>query len=172
VAGRVVPLEPAWGAAAELRAALEAERDPEAMLDRLEGVLAGGLDLSDPGLERCSRAVELLEADPLQPIAEVARAVGWSHGHLDREFRRIVGLSPRQLARQRRVARLLMGIDTRGDVAWADLAAELGWADQSHLIRDVKRHTGVTPSAYLAAQRAWSTDGDPADAAGFVPEVM
>ena len=68
--------------------------------------------------------------------------------------------------------RLLAAIDVHGDVAWAGLAADLGWADQSHLIRDVKRHTGVTPSGYLAAQRAWSTGGDPADAAGFVPEPM
>lgn len=172
IAGRVVELEIAWSAAAGLRAALLEDRDPEAMLDRLEATLTECLDLSDPGLDRCARAVELLEADPLLPIAEVARAVGLSHGHLDREFTRLVGLSPRRLARQRRVARLLSGIDAQGDVAWADLAAELGWADQSHLIRDVKRHTGVTPSAYLSAQRAWTAPGDPADAAGFVPEPM
>lgn len=172
IAGRVVALEEVWPAAATLRMELLALADPEAMLDRLEATLRAGLDLSDPGLDRCARAVALLEADPLLPVAEVARAVGLSHGHLDREFTRLVGLSPRRLARQRRVQRLLAGIDARGDVAWADLAAELGWADQSHLIRDVKRHTGVTPSAYLAAQRAWSTDGDPVDAAGFVPEPM
>ena len=142
------------------------------MLDRLESALADGPGPVRPGLERCARAVELLEADPSLPIAEVARTVGLSHGHLDREFTRHRRPGPRRLARQRRVQRLLAGIDVRGDVAWADLAAELGWADQSHLIRDVKRHTGVTPSAYLAAQRAWSTPGDPADAAGFVPEPM
>lgn len=172
VAGRVVPVEEAWDAAACVRADLVGLADPEAMLDRLEAALTDGLDLSDPGLDRCARAVELLEADPLVPIAEIARAIGVSHGHLDREFRRIVGLGPRQLARQRRVARLLAGIDARGDVAWAGLASELGWADQSHLIRDVKRHTGVTPSAYLAAQRTWLIGGEPADAAGFVPEPM
>lgn len=172
VAGRVVPLDEAWAGAAEVRNELLAMTDPEAMLDRLTGALEDGLDLTDPGLDRCARAVEILEADPLVSIAEVAQELGVSHGHLDREFRRIVGLRPRQLARQRRVARLLAGIDARGDVAWADLAAALGWADQSHLIRDVKRHTGVTPSAYLVAQRAWSTGGDPAAAAGFVPEAM
>lgn len=170
VAGRVVDLPAAWPAAADIRTELLAMDDPEAMLDHLTARLAPDLDLSDPGIERCERAVALLEADPSRPIAEVAVALGVSHGHLDREFTRIVGLRPRQLARQRRVQRLLEAVQRDGDVAWAALAADLGWADQSHLIRDVKRHTGVTPSAYLAAQRAWSTGGDPADTVGFVPD--
>jgi AraC-like DNA-binding protein len=72
----------------------------------------------------------------------------------------------------RRVQRLLAGIDVRGNVAWAGLAAELGWSHQSHLIRDVRRHTGVTPSGYLAARRAWMSAEETAEAALFVPESM
>ena len=49
-------------------------------------------------------------------------------------------------------------------------AAELGWFDQPHLIRDFKRHTGVTPSQYIEAQRAVFSPGDQTGAAGFVPE--
>ena len=66
--------------------------------------------------------------------------------------------------------RLLAGLDVRGAVAWADLSAELGWYDQAHLIRDFKRHTGVSPTTYLKAQRATYTDVEAGDAAGFVPE--
>jgi hypothetical protein len=36
---------------------------------------------------------------------------------------RIVGLSPRRLARLLRVERLVEAIDIDGDVSWADLAA-------------------------------------------------
>lgn len=172
LAGRIVQLFDAWPAAHGIRDDLLRVAGPEEMLDLVTDRLAAGLDLSDPGLERCERAVTMLESGPTLPIAAVARAVGLSHGHLDREFTRIVGLSPLRFARLRRVQRLLSGIEAHGEVAWAGLAAELGWSDQSHLIRDVKRHTGVTPSAYLAAQRAWTSPGDPADAAGFVPEPM
>ena len=66
--------------------------------------------------------------------------------------------------------RLLAGLDVRGAIAWADLSAELGWYDQAHLIRDFRRHTGVSPSAYLAAQRANFTPVEGDHAAGFVPE--
>jgi len=172
IRGRVVDLAAAWPRAAAIRAELMAAVGADAMLDLLSGYLAAGLDLADPGLDRCVRAVSLLEQDPTTPIAAIAAAVGVSHGHLDREFTRIVGLAPRRLARLRRVQRMLSGIDAQGDVAWAGMAAELGWSDQSHLIRDVKRHTGVTPSAYLAAQRAWSLPDDPSASVGFVPEAM
>ena len=85
-----------------------------------------------------------------------------SHGHLDRLFAGQVGLSPRRLARILRMRRLLEDIDVYGLVGWADKAADLGWFDQGHLIRDFKRHTGVTPSQYVAAQRsAYDRDEGP-----------
>jgi AraC-like DNA-binding protein len=46
-----------------------------------------------------------------------------------------------------------------------------GWFDQAHLIRDFKRHTGVTPSEYVAAQRSTYDRDEAAISAGFVPEA-
>jgi carbon monoxide dehydrogenase subunit G len=94
-----------------------------------------------------------------------------SHGHLDRQFTEQVGLSPRTLARILRMRRLLEAIHVHGSVGWALKAAELGWFDQAHLIRDFKRHTGVTPSHYLAAQRSTYDSPEAALSAGFVPEA-
>jgi AraC-like DNA-binding protein len=139
------------------------------MLAATEDVLLAGLDESDRGLDRCAAAVELLEDSPARPVVDVAAELGVSHGHLDREFTRVVGLSPRTLARVLRVRRLLERIDVSDRVAWTRLAAELGWYDQAHLIRDVTRHTGVPPSAYVAAQRRFLSPGDVTP--GFVPVV-
>ena len=173
VAGLVVDLGEAWPGATGLRRALVAsDGDPEAMLDIVERTLRDGFDLGVAGLDRCERAVDLLAADPTRPIADIAAALGVTHGHLDREFTRFVGLSPRRLARLFRVDRLLAAIDVDAAVPWADLAADLGWADQSHLIRDVRRHTGTTPSAYLASRRSFPSDDATPEAARFVPEPM
>ncbi|QUR67174.1 helix-turn-helix domain-containing protein [Mycobacterium spongiae] len=171
IRGRVVDLEGTWPPARSLRTAIAARTEPEGKLDVVERHLADavGLDSQDSELERWESAVALISADPSRPIAQVAEAVGLSHGHLDRGFTRVVGLSPRSLARLLRMRRLLDGINSHRRVPWTDLAAELGWFDQSHLIRDFKRHTGVTPSAYLAAQRNHLPPDD-ADTAGFVPE--
>ena len=140
------------------------------MLAIVESFVAETLDSSIPGLDRCERAVAMLESEPTRPIAAIAAELGVSHGHLDREFTRVVGLSPRALARLLRLQRLLAGIDVGGDVEWADLAVELGWFDQAHLIRDFKRHTGVTPTRYVAAQRSTYVAIQAGEAAGFVPE--
>lgn len=172
VAGRVVGLLDTWPCAATLRESLLAASGPEQMLDLVLALLAEALDTDIQGLDRCERAVTMLREDPLRPIADVASALGVSHGHLDREFTRIVGLAPRRLARLLRVERLLAAIEVAGEVPWAQHAASLGWADQSHMIRDFKRHTGSTPSAYLAARRVIPTANVTEESARFIPEAM
>jgi len=173
--GRVVPAT-AWPAFVRVRGGiLDAGRDgdPGAVggiaLANVETALAAGLDESEPALNRCEHVVGLLERNPATPIADIADILGISHGHLDREFRRVVGIGPRTLSRVLRLRRLIASIDVYGTVAWTDLAAELGWFDQAHLIRDFKRFTGVTPTQYVHAQ---SVGYRPAEAEpGFVPDL-
>ncbi len=141
------------------------------MLGLVELTLRSGLGEPPRGLERCEAAVDRLVAEPTAPIEEIAADLAVSREHLTREMTRIVGLTPRVLARLLRMRRLLAGIDVHGSIGWRHLAADLGWYDQAHLIRDFRRHTGVTPSQYLEAQRAELTDVEAADAAGFVPET-
>jgi AraC-like DNA-binding protein len=165
--GRVVDLLAAWPTAGSLRARLPVDGDPDELLDRVESELRSGLDESDHGLARCASAVAALQADPTRPVADIAAELGLSHGHLDREFARIVGMGPRTLARVLRVRRLLELVDVHGPVAWTRLAADLGWYDQSHLVRDVVRHTGEPPSAYVSAQLGVAPVAEPTP--GFVP---
>ncbi len=167
VRGRVVDLPSAWPAAAELRRTLLRGQGGEEALDSYQGVLAPGEPSA--AVRRCEAAVAGLESDPMRSIAGLAAELGVSHGHLDREFTSVVGLSPRVLSRILRLRALLAAIDVYGPVDWTGLAAAYGWFDQSHFIRDFRRHTGVTPSRYVAAQRAAFTPElvEP----GFVPEV-
>lgn len=162
VRGQVV----AWPAATGLRPALADAPAAEA-LDLVESVLKPGEP--SPATLRCEAAVAALEADPGRPIAGLATELGVSHGHLDREFTEIVGLSPRVLSRILRLRALLAKIDVYAPLNWPDLATTHGWFDQSHFIRDFRRHTGVTPARYVAAQRAAFTP-DQAEP-GFVPEL-
>jgi AraC-like DNA-binding protein len=168
--GRVVDLESAWPAAASLRAALLRDPNPERMLALVEQHLGATVSRDPAAVERCALAVARLEVTPTRPIAAIAAEVGVSHGHLDREFTRLVGLTPRVLARLLRMRRLLAALDVSASIGWTDLAQQHGWFDQAHLIRDFKRHTGVTPSAYVAAQRTHLTPAAAGESAGFVPE--
>ena len=38
-------------------------------------------------------------------------------------------------------------------MSWAEVAASLGYADQSHLTRDFRAAIGQTPAAYAQAQQ-------------------
>lgn len=165
--GRVCSLLDVWPPGVALRLDL-LTGDPTTTLDRTEAVLTAGLDESDRALDRCAAVVATLEAGPARPIGEIAAELGISHGHLDREFTRVVGLAPRTLARVLRVRRLLEQIDVEEALVWGDLAADLGWYDQAHLVRDVTRHTGVPPTAYVRAQRRFLAPAE--QAAGFVPD--
>lgn len=171
IRGVVCDLEAVWPQARELRDCLLMRTEPEDLLDVVEESLAQHLQPEIAGFERCREAVALLEADPVRPIGDIADQLGLSHGHLDAEFTRVVGLPPRSLARLLRLRALLEQLDVSGDVRWGDLAVEYGWFDQAHLIRDFRRHTGVTPTEYVRAQRSILTPVEPGDAAGFVPET-
>ncbi len=171
IRGRVIDLLEAWRPAESTRKAIVAVDDAAEILTMLQDRLLADLHPEPPGIERVERAVELLQDDPARPVADVADRLGVSHGHLDREFTRIVGLSPGALSKLLRVRRLLAEIDVSGEIPWSGLAVELGWFDQAHLIRDFKRHTGVTPSQYVDAQRSSLPIGEPGGAAGFVPEM-
>lgn len=165
IRGRVVSPEawPGFGVREVLAAAT-----PAGALDLVETALREHLAPVPPGLERVRAAIAALEAAPTRSIAEVADELGISHGHLDREFGRIVGLSPRALARVLRLRALIASIDVYGRVEWTALAADLGWFDQAHLIRDFRRFTGVTPGEYAAAIRERYTPEEALP--GFTPE--
>ena len=167
--GRVTELN-AWTRAAELRGELSSCRSSADALDLVESALSEPAPFDVHALARCEAAVEALSVDPARPIADIAAELGISHGHLDRQFTEQVGLSPRTLARILRMRRLLDHIDVYESVAWSRMAAQLGWFDQAHLIRDFKRHTGVTPADYVAAQRSTYDRAEAAVSAGFIPD--
>ena len=169
IRGTVVDLESNWLAATALRADLAVLDDPDAKVAlALEVLAACSRPLTDRELT-VERVVALVEADPTRPIPDVAAEVGWSPGHLSRAVAMVVGLTPRVLARLLRLRRLLHELDVHGEIRWSTLAAEWGWCDQAHLIRDFKRHVGVSPVQYVEAQAVYE-GADVTDPAGFVPE--
>jgi AraC-like DNA-binding protein len=84
------------------------------------------------------------------PIGRLAEEVGWSHKHLVRRFRRQVGLRPKTAARLVRFNTVWRRLDERRRPDWGQVAADAGYADQAHLVRDFRQFTGTTPTGYLA----------------------
>jgi len=103
-----------------------------------------------PAYERIDELLEgfsargLLAHDPVIDAVLHGDDTSVSQRSVQRHFTRVTGQSPqhvRQIERAREaVARLRTGESI------ADVAYSLGFADQSHLTRDVKRLTGYTPA--------------------------
>jgi AraC-like DNA-binding protein len=112
-----------------------------AALDAWLAPLVEAAPAPDP---RVRAAVREIVAAPDAPMTEVARAAGLGLRQLERHFARAVGLTPKEYARLRRV-RTGMAAAMAGDAAWSELAAELAYADQAHLIREFVAITGFRP---------------------------
>jgi AraC-like DNA-binding protein len=87
----------------------------------------------------------LVRSDGRSTIRDIARQVGWSHKHLITRFKQQVGVTPRLAARLLRLSVVWRHIDD--EQSWVRIAAESGYADQAHLIREFRRFTGTTPGA-------------------------
>ncbi len=74
---------------------------------------------------------------------------GLSLRQLQRRFKNSVGLTMKQFARIRRVRDLLADLIEPNPASWAELAAKLGFSDQSHLIRELQELSGASPSPLL-----------------------
>ena len=85
----------------------------------------------------------LLAHDDVVEAALDGDPVPLSPRTVERHFTHATGMSPREV---RRIARARDAVARlqRGD-AIADVAHHLGYADQSHLTRELKRLTGYTP---------------------------
>lgn len=83
-------------------------------------------------------------------IDDLVAQIGWSHRHVTTRFRTQVGLSPKAAASVVRFERAIADASGR---SLAALAADHGYADQSHFTREVVRYSGETPRALLAARR-------------------
>lgn len=76
--------------------------------------------------------------------------------YLSRAFRSAFGLTIGSLRRRVRVDRAVARLVT-GTPSLADLALELGYADQNHFSREFKRETGWTPATFRRAVASLST---------------
>jgi AraC-like DNA-binding protein len=90
----------------------------------------------------------LVQSRGRQPIGQLAADTGWSHKHLITQFKRQVGMTPKMAARLIRFETVRRRL-ARGNQGWARIAAEAGYADQSHLVREFRQFSGLTPTAFV-----------------------
>ena len=100
---------------------------------------------------RAGRAAMRVCQQPRAPIETLADEQHVSRRQLERDFARWLGTSPRHLAQVARVQ--AVSRRARASASLADIAADVGFADQAHMSRVVRELTGLTPRAFVRSQR-------------------
>jgi AraC-like DNA-binding protein len=114
-----------------------------------EALLSAVLPERDPLAERAADLVARITADPaLRRVDELSSASGMTVRSLQRLFADYVGASPKWVMRRARLHEAAERADSGELIDWAELAADLGYADQAHLTRDFTDTIGIAPTRY------------------------
>jgi AraC-like DNA-binding protein len=154
LANQVVELDSVWGQGTwHWRDQLLAAPGPRSKFRILEQLLFRKLS-ENCGKPRHQNAVywaldRYLAEQHLQTIGAVSEQLGFSHKHFIDLFRRETGLTPKLFCRIRRFQQVLVEIQTRKSIDWADIACSCGYFDQSHFVHDFLNFSGLNPSRFL-----------------------
>lgn len=147
---KVVGADELWSVddAAVARRTLAAD-DDAAMVAEIETFLETRQPTPDPVAEQVATLVATIEEQPwIRRVDELAAESGMGVRALQRLFREYVGAPPKWVIQRRRLLDAAELVHSGERVAWADLAGELGYSDQAHLVRDFTAAVGTSPAAY------------------------
>lgn len=104
--------------------------------------------MTDAQVELMERVCRLLEQHTEEPLRlkDLGEAVGLSPGHLQRLFKRHLGISPRQYADACRLGLFKKRLRAGGNVTTA--IYEAGYGSSSRLYEKAPQHLGMTPGEY------------------------
>ncbi|MEU6984563.1 helix-turn-helix domain-containing protein [Streptomyces sp. NPDC046324] len=151
--GRRVALDEVFADAGA--ASVEAVLTPEPEHARVAALDAFLLDhgpAPDPQAAQAMALVDQVRTDrAIRRVSELAGLAGLSSRSLQRLFANYVGVGPKWVILRYRIHEALEraeATEAGSSPDWAGLAAELGYSDQAHLVRDFTATVGVPPTAY------------------------
>lgn len=148
---RTIALEDLWGTeACEMQETLFTKSPSHnQMFQSLENKLLSRIPEAHLPHPAVAYAIEKLSASPNLPsIRKVQADAGYSPKRLIELFNYSVGLTPKVFSRIQRFQAAIMRIAQGDEVDWAGVAVDSGYYDQSHLNREFRVFSGVTPAQY------------------------
>jgi len=116
----------------------------------MEEFLCRRLRVTEPADVISSVASRILQAEGQVRIRDLAFQSGLSIRQMERKFLSQVGVQPKTYAR---IARFGSALRMKAKVpteSWANVAAELGYHDQMHMVHDFQELSGDSPSKIFA----------------------
>lgn len=129
------------------------------VFDRLDAVLVRHLRDCPPSTSPLDAAIRALAAaGGDMPVSQAADVYGKSLRQFERQFQQTVGVGPKLYARIERFQRAARRVSASTQ-SLAEIAAELGYSDQSHMSHEFRRFSGLPPAAYARRGVDFLQDG-------------
>jgi AraC-like DNA-binding protein len=142
-------LDPAW-----IEAVIEGNERLGTVVQIPKRARSGALRRAQSGLPayKLRRAVEFVEAHIDEPInlERLAAVVRLSPFHFHRQFKRSTGLTPSKYVLRARIERA-KDLLSDSELPIVEVAAQVGFADQSHFSAVFREATSMTPKTYRNA---------------------
>jgi AraC-like DNA-binding protein len=150
---RSAPLGEVFGDGAQrLETAVLASQTDREQVALVERFLRERLPEPDRNVAVAAGAVTTVLEDPgVRTVDDLVARAGCGRRTLQRLFREYVGVSPKWVIQRHRLQQAAERAAQGSRVDWAALAAELGYFDQSHLIKEFRRQIGCSPAEYAAS---------------------
>ncbi len=130
----------------------------EAAAETADDILSALAPSPDPTVDQVAEIVDGIRDDPrLTRVDAVAARHGIGVRRLQRLFTDYVGIGPKWVIRCYRLHEVAGRAASGEEVDWADLAVELGYSDQPHLIREFTAVVGESPAKYARTARPAGT---------------
>jgi AraC-like DNA-binding protein len=169
---QVVSLDTLLGEfAAEIQERLHAVPTVQAGLALLEQLLLARLCEPLQSLDLVQYAVgEIAQNIGSESIRALSDRIGISQNHLGTQFKRVIGIPPKELARFYRFANVLRSLNPNQPPDWAQLAQSSHFYDQSHFNKDFLAFTGYSPGDFLRRRRRFQAENpEQAQDLGYLP---
>lgn len=144
------PLREVWGRkVAGFDAEAFAHEDDLAAVAVIESFLRSFDPASTAAMELAGRiAARIAEDRNITKVDQITDEAGMTARQLQRIFREYVGVTPKWVIQRYRLIEAAERLAAGPADDFADLALDLGYADQAHFIRDFKRLVGRPPAGY------------------------
>jgi len=138
----------------ELEAKLIACRQELEMVETMDTFFRSRSPGPDEKIPLASHLVERILREPnIKTVEDLTVRTGIGRRALQRLFNEYVGIHPKWVIRRYRLHELVERLNSGESLNWSDLALELGYFDQAHLINDFRNIVGISPAQYQGATK-------------------
>jgi AraC-like DNA-binding protein len=141
----------------KLESLLVSSGDEDERIAAANGFLVSRQPDPDPTVALANQLVgQILREPALKTVDDLARRTGIGKRSLQRMFNEYVGINPKWVIRRYRLHEVVERLKSGERLDLSQLALELGYFDQPHLINDFRSIVGYSPAQYQGMIRSSS----------------